>query len=282
MTYEMAGNSASGAAYRRRDGDDPDARDAHAPPRARELRHARTPRSSKRADLLRRLPRIPQDRDRGRARRRDPRLRDPDRRRPDARRRARARAAPAGNRGRAREGCVHRSTRDRHLRKGAARPDASRRGPGWSRSGSRSSGSRRRCSSRVPRSRSSTSTTSRRGASRSRTACRASRSTSLRRSSSRPSTSSPTRPGGIGAGEATVGWLLDGSTAGSLLALADLLRDGVARPRREEAIHASASEKYARGALFIRRSEQPKDVTVRLEGDRREARRRPSSRSARV
>ena len=156
----------------------------------------------------------------------------------DARRRARARRSACRE-----SRCPGRRRRSR--RRGSRTSSArcretarSRRARGSSRSASRSSGSRRRSSSRAPRSRSSTSTTSRRGAFRSPTACPcfevdqppAGRARACRR---RRAAAGRRRR----RGDATVGWLLDGSKAGSLFALADLAARGSPRPRREEAPH---------------------------------------------
>jgi hypothetical protein len=88
----------------------------------------------------------------------------------------------------------------------------------------------------------------------------------------------PAREGGVGAGEATVGWLLDGVKADALFALADLVREG-ARVRVGRKPLAVGTDRYDRGALLVRRSEQTKDLGPAIAeiGRRRGARFKPLS-----
>jgi hypothetical protein len=69
----------------------------------------------------------------------------------------------------------------------------------------------------------------------------------------------PVRPGGVDAGEAVVGWLLDGARGDSMFALSDLVRAGaVVRVARKPL--TIGDRKYGRGALLVRKSEQLRDL----------------------
>lgn len=71
------------------------------------------------------------------------------------------------------------------------------------------------------------------------------------------------RAGGVAAGDASVGWLLDGARGSAAFALCDLLREGVrVRVARKEFTLGETA--YARGALLVRRAENGPDVAERL------------------